>query len=124
MAELMEQVRSERELSEFAHKITTEGRYALPVKRDDLQALLSEMDKPTRRKVMDLLSQITDRGLVDFTERGTSRGTAAPQALPADTALALRSFLAGGGKLDTFFAANPELGAKDSYDLKEYDSNG
>jgi hypothetical protein len=38
--------------------------------------------------------------------------------------MALRNFMAGGGKLDTFFAANPELGAKGTYDLKEYDSNG
>jgi hypothetical protein len=94
------------------------------MKRDDLQEVLTSLPKPHRAKVMEMLRTITETGLVDFTERGTGRGSAVPQPLPADTAMALRNFMAGGGKLDTFFAANPELGAKASYDLKEYDSNG
>jgi phage I-like protein len=122
MAELMEQVRTERELSEFSYKATSEGRFALPVKRDDLQALLSELDKPQRAKVMDLLGTITERGLVDFTERGTSRGSA-PQALSSETAAALRNFVANGGSVEVFFEANPELGGKELYDLKTFGGN-
>lgn len=119
VAELMAQMREERETIEFSQAVTT-GDRSLPFTPDEMKDLISALPMQYRGPIKDAFKRIVDTGLVDFTERGTSRGTATPQALPADTALALRSFLANGGKLDTFFAANPELGAKDTYDLKEY----
>lgn len=117
MAELMEQVRDERDLSEFAHKATAEGRNALPMTKEDLLATLSELPKPYRSKVIALLRTITENGTVDFTEHGTSRGKA-PGKLDAETTAAIRSFIAHGGSVDTFFEANPELGAKADYNLE------
>lgn len=117
MAELMEQVRDERDLSEFAHKATAEGRNALPLTKEDLLATLSELPKPYRAKVIALLRTITENGTVDFTEHGTSRGKT-PSKLDAETTAAIRNFVAAGGSVETFFEANPELGARADYNLE------
>lgn len=117
-AELMEQVREERNIAEFAEAATSQGRHALPIKSGDLAQMLTDLPKQYRKPVMDLLNTITGAGTVDFTEHGTANGRAT-MPLPTDTELALRSFIAGGGNVATFFEANTDLNPKD-YDLKEY----
>jgi hypothetical protein len=116
MAELMEQVREERAITEFSQTATSQGRYALPMKRDDLQEVLTSLPKPHRVKVMELLRNITETGTVDFTEHGTSRGGVAKK-LDQELAQALRNHTAKGGTVDIFFEANPEIGPKSDYDL-------
>ena len=119
MAELMEQVREERALSEFTQMATGEGRFALPVKRDELHDLLMGLPKPHRTKVIDLLRTVVTSGTVDFTEHGTGRGST-PKRPDADLMVSLRRFVNAGGKVETFFEANPDLGAKSEYDLSEF----
>jgi hypothetical protein len=124
LAELMTQMREERETTEFAQAVTTDANRALPFTPDEMKSLISSLPMQYRGPIKDAFKRIVDTGLVDFSERGTARGSAAPQALPADTAMALRSFIRGGGTVETFFEANAELGSAKSYDLAEYNSTG
>lgn len=119
LAELMANMREERETIEFAQAMTTGDGRALPFTPDEMKELIFALPQQYRAPVKDAFKRIVDTGLVDFSERGTSRG-GVPRKLDADDEIALRRHLASGGSLDVFFAANTDLGPKSDYDLKEY----
>lgn len=119
LAELMASMREERETVEFAQAVTTGAGRALPFTPDEMKDLIFALPQQYRAPIKDAFKRIVDTGLVDFSERGTSRG-GVPRKLDADTGIALQRFLAGGNSVDAFFAALPELGNKSDYDLKEY----
>jgi hypothetical protein len=117
-AEMMEQVRTERELTQFAETVTATGRHALPVKADDLTALLKDTPKGLRERWQAVLGTLHTAGPVDFTEHGTAAG-GAPKQLDPEMAKALARFIKSGGKADIFFEAN-DLGSPTAYDLSEW----
>jgi cation transport regulator ChaB len=119
LANLREEMADERALSEFVMGATAKGEHALPVRPDDLTAVLRELPKPQRTKVMDLLRQVAQAGTVDMREIGTSAKGDDKRQLEPEMVSALRSFVNTGGSPELFFKANPELGKLADYDLTE-----
>ena len=119
LANLREEMADERALSEFVMGATAKGEHALPVRPDDLTAVLRELPKPQRAKVMDLLTQVAQAGTVDMREIGTSAKGDDKRQLEPEMASALTTFVKTGGTPELFFKANPELGRLADYDLTE-----
>jgi hypothetical protein len=57
---------------------------------------------------------------VDFQERGHNGKVETKQAVPAEVKPYLVKFVEAGKTPADFFAANPELGSADDYDLAEF----
>jgi cation transport regulator ChaB len=121
LAQLAEQMADERELSEFVVDATAKGAHTLPVKPDELTAALRELPRPQRKQWMELLNKVAQAGTVDMRELGTAAEKKDDKRrLESDVARVAKQFVAGGGKIETFFQANPELGDPASYDLAEF----
>lgn len=61
-------------ITQFAAKVCTQGPAVLPWQAERVVELLSEMPAAHRVRVIDLLTDIHDNGLVPLTELGTSEG--------------------------------------------------
>lgn len=120
LAQLREEMADERELSEFTLSATASGRHALPVKPDELKAVLKELPKPQRQKVMELLTKVAQAGTVDLGESGTAAEKPDKRRLEPDMRAILRQQMRGGMTVETFFKANPDLGDMAGYDLAEF----
>ena len=120
LTELRQEMEDERQLSEFVAS-TSRGAHALPIREADLRAVLSELPRTQRVKVIDLFNQITQSGTVDMRELGTSAAKTDARRLDPEIANVAKKFLHDGGKLETFFEANAdELGPMSNYDLTEF----
>jgi hypothetical protein len=118
LTELRQEMEDERQLSEFVAS-TSRGAHALPIREDDLRAVLSELPRTQRVKVIDLFAKITQAGTVDMRELGTSAAKTDKRLLDPAVGAILKAHLQHGD-LQTFFAANEELGKPEDYDLTEY----
>ena len=120
LTELRQEMEDERQLSEFVAS-TSRGAHALPIREADLRAVLSELPRTQRVKVIDLFNQITQSGTVDMRELGTSAAKTDARRLDPEIAAEARKFIAHGDKLETFFEANAdELGPMSNYDLTDF----
>ena len=120
--ELLATVREERELTEFASKVTSEGVNALPVKAEDLATLLKDMPPKYRDPVVALLREIHKSGTVDFSERGT-QAAGGPKTLSDYMQQALDRWVEQGNDVAVFFKAN-ELGNPAEYKLDREVTHG
>jgi len=120
LTELRAEIDDERVLSEFVLSTTAQGRHALPVKPDELKAVLKELPKGPRQKMMDFLRNIAEAGTVDLEAAGTAAEGPDRRRLDVEVRQELKRQLANGLKIETFFAANPELGSMTDYDLAEF----
>lgn len=117
--EYMTEFRERQQLLQFCERATTTGRNALPFKPNELFDMLSEIPHPHRETVLNILSTVTDSGLIDLSELGTSVSDTSPRKkeLPDVYKELLQEWMDAGGTVATFFEENPEIGAAGEYDL-------
>ena len=120
--EVVNGMREEQQVADFAQAVTGTGRYALPVKGDTLRNQLMGIPQPHRTTVMEILRTVHGNGTVDFSEAGTSQGRdRALLTLEPVYADALKQFKSLGGTVDAFFSENADLlGNADQYDLRAF----
>lgn len=115
-------MREEQAVADFAATVTGSGRYALPLRSDDLRQRLMNIPQPHRGLVMEILRTVHTSGTVDFSETGTSQGSEKGQLhLDKQAASMLRLFMANGGTVAQFFELNADLlGEQSQYDLRAF----
>lgn len=113
----------ERELDEFV-KLSTAGPLAIPMKADDLKALMAPLSAEGREAVEQVIKTVLEKGLVEFSESGErGRGTAGEfvELGEADKKV-IRQFIAAGYSLEKFFEINAEVyGDMAQYDLSDFE---
>jgi hypothetical protein len=120
-AELLKAEQLKAKVFDFAKAVTdgtSEKPVGLSLKVDDLAASILEL--ADAEKVMELIGKIWDAKVVDFQERGHNGKVETKQAVPAEVKPYLVKFVEAGKTPADFFAANPELGSADDYDLAEF----
>jgi hypothetical protein len=115
-------MREEQAVADFSMTVTGTGRYALPLRSDDLRQRLMNIPQPHRGAVMEILRTVHGSGTVDFSETGTSQGQdAALLTLDKPSSDMLRLFMKDGGTVAQFFELNADLlGAQSQYDLRAF----
>lgn len=108
---------------EFAAKIvggTKEKPFGLAVRPQDLVALLLSLPERQAKAVEKILEKTLDAA-VDFSEHGVdSMGYLQKPKLPASYRPYMEKWLEAGKPVAEFFAANPEVGQADEFDLSEF----
>jgi hypothetical protein len=115
-------MREEQAVADFAQAVTSTGRHALPTRAETLRQQLLGIPQPHRTTVMEILRTIHGSGTVDFSETGTSQGNDR-QLLSLDAAMtaALSDFREAGGTVEKFFELNNDLlGPQSAYDLRAF----
>jgi hypothetical protein len=93
----------------------------LPIQSDELVEFLTSLSPEMQAKAESIFSRISESGLVDFKERGSSRVQTGTAILPPEMAEPLSKWIEEGLKIDEFFKANAaELGVQADYNLTEF----
>lgn|GEM_PF-4682968 len=128
LAQAREQER-ERVMRELQRKETvnslvlklTSGRRQFPYRPTELADALLKLSDADYQIVAPILEKIQETGLVELGERGVAgHGMTMLKRLNDETRAALTRFLSAGGKVETFFKANAQLGKVEEYDLSEF----
>ena len=117
-AELLKAEQLKARVIAFAKDLTESKTLGLSMKADELATSLMELTDI--EKVIDLLGKVWEAKVVDFQERGHGREVHNKQAVPADLKPYIVKWVEAGKTPADFFAANPELGLADDYDLAEF----
>jgi hypothetical protein len=108
---------------EFAARIvggTKEKPFGLAVRPQDIVALLLSLPEKQSRAVEKILEKTLDAA-VDFSEHGVdSMGYLQKPKLPASYRPYVTKWIEAGKPMSEFFAANPEVGEVEDFDLSEF----
>lgn len=121
LAEMMAQAKRSQHIAEFSQRITggTEANpYGLPVKADEIETFLSQLNNQQRAMAESILSRTWESGLNSFKELGHGKRPTGSVKDPFVTRLA-KQWVSDGNELEQLFAINPELGDMAQYDLSE-----
>ena len=101
-------------------KLTSEGEYALALNAENITAAILAL--PETDKVLELIEQIAGVKVANFAERGSNgrNDDLEGKKVPDEIKGFLAKWVESGKEASEFFAANPELGSADEYDLSEY----
>lgn len=111
-----------KEIVEFAATLvggSKDSPYGLPVRADEVVALLLSLPSQQSQAVQMLLTK-TMKATVNFMESGFSGEFNAHQRLPEAFRPALQTWLSAGNDIKSFFAQNAELGSAEDYNLAEF----
>jgi hypothetical protein len=93
----------------------------LPVAHDALSAFLSKLTPELFGEAEAILTSVIDKGVIQFSESGTSAVVSGGAPLPDEIKPLLRKWIDQGLSVDEFFQANAvELGAMSDYNLTEF----
>jgi len=117
-ADLRERMARHDELVAFAESVCG-GEVGLAADPGEVVAFLSELQGEMQAQARHIL----EAGVVEFRERGSSRGGKAGRAaLPEEYRASLRMWVDDGHPIEAFFAeVAPELQGAEAYDLSEYE---
>lgn len=123
LRQMMAESKRRTEIAEFSMQITGgkgEGATGLPVSADRIENLMLRIEDETlRAELQSVFSEIVEKGLVEFSERGEAGETAQKRELPAAYAEALRN-----GSIKLSDLSEPmiavDLGDLSQYDLSEF----
>ena len=119
VTELLEANQRQWEITELAAKLTGNGERALPVKIETMADFLVSLNPNQFDAAKAIFETISKNGLIEFSEFGHSRQRRKKE-LPGDYQGALKDTVAAGNTVADFFAALPDLGNPDEYDLSAY----
>ena len=119
VARLLEENQRDWEIVQLSAKLTTDGKRGLPVNPDVLSGFLMGLDADSFDQAVAIFQNITNSGLVEFTEVGHSRRMK-KRDLPAVYHQALKDTLSAGHTVDDFFSTLAELGNATDYDLSQF----
>ncbi len=120
VAKLLEENQRDWEIVQLSAKLTTAGARGLPVNPDVLSNFLMCLDDDSFDQAVTIFQQITNNGLVEFTEVGHSRRIKKKQ-LPKVYHLSLAQTLKAGNSIKEYFETVPELGQPSEYDLSQFE---
>lgn len=106
----------------LAQKLTS-GTRQFPYSPQDLENVLLKLSDADREIIAPVLEKIHAHGLVNMSEIGSTGAGRGHRELAGFAKPLLRAFLAKGGTVQEFFAANVELGSASQYDLYEFETN-
>jgi hypothetical protein len=123
-AEMVEADKRKRDVVEFASKLvggTTERPFGLPVRADEVVAVLLSLPPKQAKAVQKLLDKALSAA-VNFAESGyeAELGYNARPKLSEPFAGFARKWVKQGKSIQEFFAANPELGDIEDYNVAEF----
>lgn len=125
LATMMAEMKKGQHVAEFSQRVTggTDANpNGLPVKAEELEAILSQLPDPQRQAVEGVLTRTWESGLVPFAELGHGkRGQSGIMPLPQEFATALEA-----GELTVKQLNDPILGLGDltQYDLSQWQQGG
>jgi len=119
--QIQSELAEETQIAAFSQRITSTGNHAIPIPPAKLEKVLKGIPTANRVSVIELLQNIYDNGTVSFTELGTSEQGKKVAENYDDVTAAVQLHIQGGGTVDSFFSALPELN-KNDYQLE--DQNG
>lgn len=99
----------------------TSGARQLPFTPQALEDVLAKLSDADREIIAPVLEKIQSAGLVNMGEIGSSGQGKGHRTLAAYALPLLRAWLDKKGTVAEFFAANPELGTAEQYDLSEFE---
>ncbi len=106
---ILAEMARKQEVITLATKLTS-GKFQLPYKTDELNAILIQLTDADRAIVAPVLEKIHTAGVVELGERGSNGHGGGFKELAAYAKPLLKDWLAKGDTAEAFFAANPELG--------------
>jgi len=116
--QIQSELAEETQIAAFSQRITSTGNHAIPIPPAKLEKVLKGIPTANRVSVIELLQNIYDNGTVSFTELGTSEQGKKVAENYDDVTAAVQLHIQGGGTVDSFFAALPELN-KNDYQLED-----
>lgn len=119
--EAQAQMARKQKVSALSVALTT-GKRQFPYTAEQLETILGQLTDADRDLIEPVLVKVHDAGLVEMGERGATTPAQGYKELPAYAKPHLQAWLAKKGTVAEFFAANPELGKADTYDLSEFES--
>jgi hypothetical protein len=120
MHRLLEENQRDWEITQLVAELTSNGERGLPVKPNTLLDFLTGLSGEDFDQATAIFKQITNSGLVEFTEIGHGRRIKKKQ-LPAIYHDALLATLQAGNSVMEFFEVMPELGPSSDYDLTQFE---
>ena len=117
---VLTEAQRKNEIAALAAQLTS-GKRQFPYKPEELTALLAQLTDADRKLIAPVFAKLTEVGLVEMGERGSSAGTEGKKEVPKEIKPILTTWLASKGTVAEFFAANVELGDAKAYDLTEFE---
>lgn len=119
-ARVMRELQRKETVNSLVIKLTS-GKRQFPYRPNELGDALMKLSDVDYQIVAPILERIQETGLVELGERGTEgHGMTMLKRLSEETRVALGRFVTAGGKVETFFKANDQLGKPEEYDLTEF----
>jgi hypothetical protein len=115
------QMARQQKVAALSVQLTT-GRRQFPYRAEELEAILGKLSDADRDLIEPVLVKLHEAGLVEMGERGSSAPGRGVKELPAYAKPLLTAWLAKKGTISEFFAACPELGKAEQYDLYEFEN--
>lgn len=120
VTKLLEENQRDWDIVQLSAKLTTAGKRGLPVNPDVLSEFLMGLEADSFDQAVSIFQNITNSGLVEFTEIGHSRRRK-KKVLPEVYNESLKSTLAAGNSIKDYFDMMSELGHPSDYDLAQFE---
>lgn len=115
-AELLKAEQFRAEVKDFAQKATGGAQYGLAINATELETALLSLPV----EALAIVKKIAEAKIVNFAESGTGGQNRSGKEIPAEIKPFVKQWVEAGKTAESFFDANPELGAASEYELSEY----